>query len=177
MNVLTTVKAGLIVAKNWTVKHSPELLLGLSLGSGVAATVSGCIATKKMEEINAKHKELIEKLHEAGETKDIEDPSRLFNETPEYKRALTKEYGRYGVEVAKTWAPCVGFTLLSGTSGHLVNRKECKMVYLIIIGILSGFLLAFGILHIFCMNRDAKIIQQYDAYVYVCAKMGRFCRF
>lgn len=37
------------------------------------------------------------------------------------------------------------------------------MVYLIIIGILSGFLLAFGILHIFCMNRDAKIIQQYDA--------------
>lgn len=127
MNVLTTVKAGLMVAKNWTVKHSPELLLGLSLGSGIAATVSGCIATKKMEEINAKHKELIEKLHEAGETKDPEDTSRLFSETSEYKRALTKEYGRYGVEVAKTWAPCIGFTLLSGTSAlasfKIVNHR------------------------------------------------------
>lgn len=37
------------------------------------------------------------------------------------------------------------------------------MVYLIIIGILAVVLVAFGILHIFCMNRDAKIIQQYDA--------------
>ena len=37
------------------------------------------------------------------------------------------------------------------------------MVYLIIIGILAVFLVAFGILHIFCMNRDARIIQQYNA--------------
>lgn len=36
------------------------------------------------------------------------------------------------------------------------------MIYLIIIGILCLILVLFGIYHVFCMNRDAKIIQQYD---------------
>ena len=130
MNIITTVKTGLSIARDWTVQHSPEILLGTSIAAGIGATVSGCVATKKMEAINAKHKELIEKIHEAGNAPDPEDTSRLFSETSEYKRGLTKEYGRYGLEVAKTWAPCVGLTLLSGTcalgSFKIVNGRLIK---------------------------------------------------
>lgn len=106
MNILTTVKTGLTIAKDWTVKHSPEILLVTGIGAGVGATVSGCVAVKKMEAINAKHKELLESIRNQYDNYD----------TPEYKRAVTKEYGRYGLETAKTWAPCVGFTALSITS-------------------------------------------------------------
>lgn len=106
MNILTTVKTGLTIAKDWTVKHSPEILLATGIGAGIGATVSGCVAVKKMEAINAKHKELLDSIREQYDN----------YEAPEYKRAVTKEYGRYGLETAKTWAPCVGFTALSITS-------------------------------------------------------------
>ena len=106
MNILTTVKTGLTIAKDWTVKHSPEILLVTGIGAGVGATVSGCVAVKKMEAINAKHKELLDSIRNQYDN----------YEAPEYKRAVTKEYGRYGLEVGKTWAPCVGFTALSITS-------------------------------------------------------------
>lgn len=106
MNILTTVKTGLTIAKDWTVKHSPEILLVTGISAGVGATVSGCVAVKKMEAINAKHKELLDSIREQYDNYDA----------PEYKRAVTKEYGRYGLETAKTWAPCVGFTALSITS-------------------------------------------------------------
>lgn len=106
MNILTTVKTGLTIAKDWTVKHSPEILLVTGIGAGVGATVSGCVAVKKMEAINAKHKELLDSIREQYDNYDA----------PEYKHAVTKEYGRYGLETAKTWAPCVGFTALSITS-------------------------------------------------------------
>lgn len=106
MNILTTVKTGLTIAKDWTVKHSPEILLVTGIGAGVGATVSGCVAVKKMEAINAKHRELLDSIREQYDNYDA----------PEYKRAVTKEYGRYGLEVGKTWAPCVGFTALSITS-------------------------------------------------------------
>lgn len=130
MNVLVTVKTGMVAAKNWTVKHSPELLLGLSIGSGIAATVTGCIATKKMEDVNAKHKELIELLHERGEM-DVESTNSSeatkYKDTPEYRRELTKEYGRYSIDIVKTWAPCVGLTALSATSAlgsfKIVNHR------------------------------------------------------
>lgn len=106
MNILTTVKTGLTIAKDWTVKHSPEILLATGIGAGIGATVSGCVAVKKMETINAKHKELLDSIREQYDNYDAQ----------EYKRAVTKEYGRYGLETAKTWAPCVGFTALSITS-------------------------------------------------------------
>ena len=51
MSLLLTVKTAFNVAKDWTIKHSPELLLGTSIASGIGATVCGCIATKKMEAI------------------------------------------------------------------------------------------------------------------------------
>lgn len=108
MSLLLTVKTAFNVAKDWTIKHSPELLLGTSIASGIGATVCGCIATKKMEAINAKHKDILDTFHRGTNDED--------KETPEYKRAITKEYGRYWLDIAKAWAPCVGLTLASGTA-------------------------------------------------------------
>ena len=104
--MFTGLKAAFGVARNWTVKHSPEILLTTSIASGIGATVCGCIATTKMGAINEKHKECLDILHKENEDK----------ESKEYKRAVTKEYGRYWFDIAKAWAPCVGLTLVSGTS-------------------------------------------------------------
>ena len=117
------------VVKSWTVQHSPEMLLGTSIAAGIGATVTGCIATKKMEAINEKHREIIDILHKSGEELDGEtaDGTTLFKENPAYKRNITKEYGRYWFDIAKTWAPCVGLTLLSGTAAFgsfkIVNKR------------------------------------------------------
>lgn len=118
MSLLVTIKTGLSIAKDWTIKHSPELLLTTSIASGIGATVCGCIATKKMDAINEKHRKIMDVLHEGGEGLDggSADGETLFKEIPEYKRMVTKEYGRYWLDIAKAWAPCVGLTLASGTA-------------------------------------------------------------
>lgn len=127
--IFASLKTAFNVARSWTVQHSPEILLGTSIAAGIGATVTGCIATKKMEAINEKHREVLDILHKSGEELDgeIADGKTLFKENPAYKRNITKEYGRYWFDVAKTWAPCVGLTLLSGTcalgSFKIVNKR------------------------------------------------------
>lgn len=122
MNILTTIKTGLTIAKDWSVQHSPEILLGTSIASGIGATVTGCIATKKMEKINARHKELLAEIHEAFDNS--------AEDNPEFKRQIVKEYGRYWFQVGKTWAPCVCFTAVSVTSAYgsfrIINGRLIK---------------------------------------------------
>lgn len=113
MSLLLTVKTAFNVAKDWTIKHSPELLLGTSIASGIGATVCGCIATKKMEAINDRHKEALDILHNDYPGRDNGESS---DENREYRRLVTREYGRYWFDIAKAWAPCVGLTLASGTA-------------------------------------------------------------
>lgn len=113
MSVLTVIKTAFNVGKDWTIKHSPELLLGTSIASGIGATVCGCIATKKMEAINERHKEALDILHKDYPGRDDGESS---DNNREYKRLVTREYGRYWLDVAKAWAPCVGLTLASGTA-------------------------------------------------------------
>lgn len=127
--IFTTIKTAFNVARGWAVQHSPEILLGTSIAAGIGATVTGCIATKKMEAINEKHREILDILHKSGEELDGEtaDGTTLFKENPAYKRNITKEYGRYWFDVAKIWSPCVGLTLLSGTAAFgsfkIVNKR------------------------------------------------------
>lgn len=113
MSLLLTIKTAFNVAKDWTIKHSPELLLGTSIASGIGATVCGCIATKKMEAINDRHKEALDILHKEYPGRDDGESS---DENREYRRLVTREYGRYWFDIAKAWAPCVGLTLASGTA-------------------------------------------------------------
>lgn len=125
------IKAAFNTVRGFTVQHSPEILLGVSIASGVGATIMGCVATKKMEAINAKHKEALDILHKSSNDGVIKEGEIIeAKETPEYKRALMKEYGRYWFDIAKTWAPCVALTLASGTSAlasfKIINGRLIK---------------------------------------------------
>jgi hypothetical protein len=112
------------VVKSWTVQHSPEILLGTSIAAGIGATVTGCIATKKMEAINEKHREILDILNKEHPGRDDGESS---DDNREYRRLVTKEYGRYWLDVAKAWAPCVGLTLASGTAAFgsfkIINKR------------------------------------------------------
>jgi len=134
MALLTTIKTAVYAVKDFTIQHSPEILLGTSIAAGVGATVTGCIAMTKMDAINAKHREILDTFHRGTNDED--------KETPEYKRAITKEYGRYGLDIAKTWAPCVGLTLLSGTAAlgsfKIVN-KRLMMAETAFVGVTKAF--------------------------------------
>ena len=122
------IRAAVGTVKNFTIQHSPEILLGTSIAAGIGATVTGCIAMTKMSGINEKHKEILDILHNKENDGAIEGEEIVpYNETPEYRRAVTKEFGRYAIDIAKAWAPCVGLTLLSGTcalgSFKIVNKR------------------------------------------------------
>ena len=122
--MLAGIKATAIVVKDWTIKHSPEILLTTSIVSGIGATVCGCIATKKMEAINDRHKEALDILHKEYPGRDNGESS---DENREYRRLVSREYGRYWFDIAKAWAPCVGLTLASGTAAlasfKIVNSR------------------------------------------------------
>jgi len=135
MALLTTIKTAAFAVKDFTIQHSPEILLGTSIVAGVGATVTGCIAMTKMDAINEEHKKILDILHSVKENDNGE-------ETPEYKKSIVKEYGRYGLDIAKTWAPCVGLTLLSGTAAlgsfKIVN-KRLMMAETAFVGVTKAF--------------------------------------
>lgn len=97
------IKNAFNVGKNVLVKNSPKILLALGIGSGIGATVSGCIAMTKTPPILANHKEKIDKIHEKkGELAENE-----------YNRTVTKEYLRYSLDLGKVWSPCAFLTFAS----------------------------------------------------------------
>jgi len=114
--IFAGIKSALSTAKNFAIQHSPEILLGTSILCSVGATVTGCMAMTKMDDIIGEHKEALDILH---------THEKNYESSSEYKKDLTKEYGRYWFKVAKTWAPCVALTLASGTAA-LASFKIIK---------------------------------------------------
>ena len=114
--IFAGIKSALSTAKNFAIQHSPEILLGTSIACSIGATVTGCMAMTKMDEIIEEHKEALDVLHKTEEE---------YESKSDYKRAVTKEYGRYGLKIAKTWAPCAALTLASGTAA-LASFKIVK---------------------------------------------------
>lgn len=91
------------VGKKIIVKHSPKILLAVGIGSGVGATVAGCVAMTKMDPILANHKEKLDDIH--AKKGKIEENA--------YNKSLTKEYIRYSGDIGKTWGPCAFLTVAS----------------------------------------------------------------
>ena len=99
-------------------KHSPAILVGFGLLSGVACTVTACIATTKAKEILEEAKEEISDIQTVLNDPDI--PEEKYNEA-DAKSDRTKVYVRTGLKLAKTYAVPAGLgaasviSILGGT--------------------------------------------------------------
>ena len=104
-------------------KHSPEILVGLGIVGSVAATVMACVATLKVDEKLKNPKENIEAIkadvEEHGFTEDYTER--------DYRRDISINYAKGGLEIIKLYAPALAVEALSVTailSGHNILRKR-----------------------------------------------------
>lgn len=110
-------------------KHSPEILVGVGIISGVTAAVMACKATPKVNGIIEDAKNTIDDIHrvQAEPEKFVteEHPELYTNE--DAKKDLTMVYAKTGLEVAKTYAPAIAvgtFATFCILAGHNILRKR-----------------------------------------------------
>lgn len=103
MNIKRTFYKGKLTVK----EHSPEILLALGIVSGIAAIVTACRATTKVEPIVDRHAEKLNDIHTDPETKTAVEPE---------KKEVAKVYAATGLELAKVYAPAVALEVVSITS-------------------------------------------------------------
>lgn len=122
MNVLkSNMNKALFVMKN----KSPELLIGSGIVLGIAAAVSACKATLKVEEVVDEAKMKLDKIHEAHEHGATEHGLSYSEE--DYQKDLVTQYTKTGVEFVKLYGPavimgCVSVGCILG--GHRILTKR-----------------------------------------------------
>lgn len=122
MNVLkSNMNKALFVMKN----KSPELLIGSGIVLGIAAAVSACKATLKVEEVVDEAKTKLDKIHEAHEHGATEHGLSYSEE--DYQKDLVTQYTKTGVEFVKLYGPavimgCVSVGCILG--GHRILTKR-----------------------------------------------------
>ena len=121
MNLMTikSTVGGLYSAGKFYVKdHAPQILMGIAIGSEVAAIGTSCYAMTKMPDIFDEHKARTEDLKARLAAKEIKQDK--------YNEELTKTYISTGVNTVKYWALPVALTGLSITSGLAAYNKINK---------------------------------------------------
>lgn len=104
--------------------YSPEILLFLGIGSGVAAGVIACLKTREANDILVEAKEKIDNIHKRKE--EPLGPEDVYCEEDE-KRELINVYSSTAFKLAKTYAVPVGlgvFSIASILTSHGLVRKE-----------------------------------------------------
>lgn len=109
-------------------KHTPEILTGTAIASGVAAFVVGIIKADDVKKKIQDHKDRMAELHadieEIAETEDALLPA-------ERRRLVAAEYGKTAFEVGKVLALPIGLELLSIgaiTANYIDNKKRYTAV-------------------------------------------------
>lgn len=110
-------------------QKSPELLLGLSIASGLGAVFFACKETLKAKDILEEAKETIEAVHQIEENRSNSDDEEVKNEysPDDYKAAITKTYVSTGLKLVKNYAPAIGLgtlSLISGLASHGIISKR-----------------------------------------------------
>ena len=91
-------------------KHSPEILTGVGIVGGIAATVFACKATTKAQDILADTKDQIEAVHTVMEDETIDEETYSQEDS---KKDLTIIYAQTGVKLFKVYAPAIALGVLS----------------------------------------------------------------
>ena len=133
MNQITTVfnniAGGISKASNVTCfqlkKHSPAILVGVGLVSGIACTVTACLATTKASEILGEAKTEIDDIQKVLNDPDISAEKYSEDDAKSDRR---KVYVRTGLQLAKTYAVPAGLGIVSvcsvlGATKILNNRN------------------------------------------------------
>lgn len=95
-------------------KHSPEILLISGIVGVVGSAVMACKATTKVSDILDETKDVVNKIHECSENKEIVESGRY---TPEdAKKDLVIVYTQAGIKFVKLYGPSVILGALSITS-------------------------------------------------------------
>lgn len=126
---LSAIKKSIVTAGSKVVfqtkKHSPELLLIGGLVFGVTCVVKACQATTKAAPVLQEAKSDVDAIHEAIDAAANEETVNYPVETA--KKDLTRVYIRTGGQLAKLYAPAVGFGILAGgcvLGGHRILKKR-----------------------------------------------------
>lgn len=105
-------------------KHSPEILVGVSIVSGIAGTIAACKATTKLDTVIEPAKNDLELIRKRQIDAKVDEDTATEKEC---NKALTVRYIRTGYELAKLYAPAVGFGAISVVSvlsaTNIMNKR------------------------------------------------------
>lgn len=122
--IMNTLNRGIGKAGFKLKKHAPEILIVTGVIGTVTSAVLACVATTKVNDILAKSKEEVDKIHESV-NKEVSEGVVYTEE--DSKKALTSVYCKTGFALAKLYAPSVALGALSLTSivaSHNVLHKR-----------------------------------------------------
>lgn len=123
MSALTNkVTRGIGKVKLTTIKYSPEILLTAGIISGAATIFFAAKGTLKAEEVIDKHREKINKIHEAKEAVTVEEYTEKDAQID-----TVKAYVQTGVNFAKIYAPALifgGVSLTCILASHGIMKKR-----------------------------------------------------
>lgn len=92
-------------------KHSPEILIGAGIATGVASVVVACIETTKAQKILEQHRENLEAIHTVANDEELREQYE-YDEKAE-KKDLAVTYIQTGAKLALNYLPAF---LLGATS-------------------------------------------------------------
>lgn len=127
-NLMNSVTRGLHRAGFTVKKHSPEILLGVGIVTGVATLVTACKATTKVSAVLEKTKKTVDDIHY------VLDNQEEYGDqyTPEDgKKDLAIAYVQTGYEFAKLYAPAVILGVTSLTcilaSHNIIHKRNIAL--------------------------------------------------
>ena len=115
--------------------HSPEILLGTGIVGMIAGTVIACIITSKVPEKVEKLKEGTKAVNEAVPVTD-EDSKK------ENQKLIVKEYAKFGLEIAKIYAPVViieACSIVSMISSNRILKKRSAIAMAAYVGLKEAY--------------------------------------
>ena len=125
MEVMNVIKSNMSKALFSMKNKSPELLIGSGIVLGIAAAVSACKATLKVEEVVDEAKTKLDKIYEAHEHGATEHGLSYSEE--DYQKDLVTQYTKTGVKFVKLYGPAVVMGCMSIgciLGGHHILTKR-----------------------------------------------------